>query len=65
MSTTRQCINTSRLYDLCIAYSHAMSIDIIRKPACPCTEVFTQRLHIGANGSSVPISRGGPPPSSR
>ncbi len=65
MSATRQCTNTTRPRGLFAAYGHAMPINITRKPGFYGAEVFTQRLQENGGGSSVPISRGGPPPSSR
>ncbi|HET7640597.1 MAG TPA: hypothetical protein VFK47_17940 [Ktedonobacteraceae bacterium] len=61
MATTAEFFRTSRLRDIGAIYGHAMPFGLGKKAYMGGICVFDSLIFAGANGRSVPISRGSPP----
>lgn len=61
MATTAEFFRTSRLRDIGAIYGHAMPFGLGKKAYMGGICVFDSLIFVGAQGRSVPISRGSPP----
>lgn len=61
MATTAEFFRTSCLRDIGAIYGHAMPFGLGKKAYMGGICVFDSLIFVGAQGRSVPISRGSPP----
>ncbi|HYL41859.1 MAG TPA: hypothetical protein VEU97_00620 [Ktedonobacteraceae bacterium] len=61
MATNAEFFRTIRLRDIGAIYGHAMPFGLGKKAYMGGICVFDSLIFAGANGRSVPISRGSPP----
>lgn len=61
MATNTEFFRATRLRDIGAIYGHAMPFGLSKKAYMGGICVFDSLIFVGANGRSVPISRGSPP----